>query len=335
MKENMRSRIPEDIIDRARQMDLFTYLSLYEPGELVHFSGNTYTTRTHDSLKISNGKWMWWSRGIGGKSALDYLIKVREMSFPDAVEQLTGQVANVSPAFFVEEYRKPREEKLFLLPQEAPDTERVFRYLISRGIDREVLQRCREEGVLYESLPYHNAVFVGLDRSGSPRYAFQRGTGSNFLGEVPGSDKRYSFGLAGSAESDHLHLFEGAVDLLSYVTLLRMNGRSGLEDHLLSLSGVAAGKGRETGRLPMALDHYLKEHPEIRRVSLHLDQDLAGRQASQKIQSLLPGYKVRDDPPPEGKDVNDFLCRKLGLKVTRRKEHPSRSFSDWREMVGR
>ncbi len=33
------------------------------------------------SLKISNGKWIWWSRGIGGRSALDYLIKVKGYSF--------------------------------------------------------------------------------------------------------------------------------------------------------------------------------------------------------------------------------------------------------------
>ena len=46
-------------------MDLLTYLKNYEPYELVHFSGNTYTTRTHDSLKISNGKWMWWSQRTG------------------------------------------------------------------------------------------------------------------------------------------------------------------------------------------------------------------------------------------------------------------------------
>ena len=54
-----------------------TYLQNYEPRELVHFSGNVYCTRTHDSLKISNGKWYWHSRGIGGRSALDYLIKVK------------------------------------------------------------------------------------------------------------------------------------------------------------------------------------------------------------------------------------------------------------------
>ena len=73
--------IAPEVITEAKRMDLLTYLREYEPGELVKFSSNTYTTRTHDSLKISNGKWMWWSRGIGGKSALDYLIKVRGMDF--------------------------------------------------------------------------------------------------------------------------------------------------------------------------------------------------------------------------------------------------------------
>lgn len=50
-------------IDAARQIDLLSYLQAYEPGELVHVSGSTYCTREHDSLKISNGKWHWFSRG--------------------------------------------------------------------------------------------------------------------------------------------------------------------------------------------------------------------------------------------------------------------------------
>ena len=58
----------------ARQMDLYYYLRQHEPHQLVHVAGNTYSTREHDSLKISNGKWCWFSRGIGGRSALDYLI---------------------------------------------------------------------------------------------------------------------------------------------------------------------------------------------------------------------------------------------------------------------
>ena len=85
--------IPPSVVREVKRMDLLTYLKNYEPYELVHFSGNTYTTRTHDSLKISNGMWCWWSRRIGGKSALDFLIKVRGMKFVDAVSLLLNKTA--------------------------------------------------------------------------------------------------------------------------------------------------------------------------------------------------------------------------------------------------
>lgn len=91
--------IAPEIIMEAKRMDLLTYLENYEPHELVRFAGNTYTTRTHDSLKISNGKWMWWSQGIGGKSALDYLVKVKGLSFLEAVETIMG--GNVALLFRV------------------------------------------------------------------------------------------------------------------------------------------------------------------------------------------------------------------------------------------
>lgn len=84
--------IAPEVVQEVKRMDLLTYLKNYEPQELVHFSGNTYTTRSHDSLKISNGKWMWWSESIGGRSALDYLIKVRGYSFMEAIEIIAGQV---------------------------------------------------------------------------------------------------------------------------------------------------------------------------------------------------------------------------------------------------
>ena len=85
--------IPPDVVAKAKEMDLLTYLQNYEPQELVRLSSNTYCTHEHDSLKISNGKWCWYSRGIGGRSALDYLIKVKEIPFTEAVEIITGQVA--------------------------------------------------------------------------------------------------------------------------------------------------------------------------------------------------------------------------------------------------
>ena len=47
--------IPADMVSRAKQMDLYTYLHDYEPQELVHLGSGTYCSREHDSLKISNG----------------------------------------------------------------------------------------------------------------------------------------------------------------------------------------------------------------------------------------------------------------------------------------
>ena len=67
------------VIEQARQIDLLSYLQRYEPRNLKRVAGNVYCTREHDSLKISNGKWYWWSMGIGGYSALDYLMKVRSL----------------------------------------------------------------------------------------------------------------------------------------------------------------------------------------------------------------------------------------------------------------
>ena len=152
--------IAPEVITEAKRMDLLTYLREYEPGELVKFSSNTYTTRTHDSLKISNGKWMWWSRGIGGKSALDYLIKVRGMDFVGAVQTIMG---NGSVNFPTCENIKSYEEQPLLLPEKSPTTDVVFDYLFGRGIDYEIINHCLEQELIIESLPYHNAVFIGYD----------------------------------------------------------------------------------------------------------------------------------------------------------------------------
>ena len=87
-----------EAINSVRNLDLLTYLRNYEPEELVKICRGNYCTKTHDSLKISNGMWYWFSRGIGGKSALDYLVKVRDYSFTEAVEKILKGVFLGIPA---------------------------------------------------------------------------------------------------------------------------------------------------------------------------------------------------------------------------------------------
>ena len=161
--------IAPEVILEAKRMDLLTYLRNYEPHELVKFSGNTYTTRTHDSLKISNGKWMWWSRGIGGRNALDYLVKVKGMSFLEAVETIVGHTAVQAP-IYVKPQKKDDNAPL-LLPDKSASTDKITEYLFGRGIDYEIINYCLANDLIYESLSYHNAVFVGYDEKNEPKYA--------------------------------------------------------------------------------------------------------------------------------------------------------------------
>lgn len=171
-------QIDPSVIEQARQMDLLSYLQRYEPSNLKRVAGNVYCTREHDSLKISNGKWYWWSRGIGGVSALDYLIKVREYSFVEAVETLTGITADWKPP---PPAVKKDEPKVLLLPEKNPSADRVTDYLFGRGIDYSLIQECIAEGIIYEGKKYHNAVFVGKDTGGTPKYAALRSTHRQFL----------------------------------------------------------------------------------------------------------------------------------------------------------
>ena len=305
--------IAPEVITEAKRMDLLTYLREYEPGELVKFSSNTYTTRTHDSLKISNGKWMWWSRGIGGKSALDYLVKVRGMDFVEAVQTIMG---NGSVSFPTYENIKSYEEQPLLLPEKSPTTDVVFDYLFGRGIDYEIINHCLEQELIIESLPYHNAVFIGYDENKEPKYAAYRATNqSRIMGDCTGSKKQYSFRLT-AENTGEVHLFECAIDLLSYATLMKLEGKDWRQLNLVSLAGVYSPKQKiEDSKVPVTLGRLLEKDKTIRRIVLHLDNDIAGRKATKALQTILSDkYEVVDDPPQYGKDVNDFLCKRLGIK---------------------
>lgn len=308
-----------DAIHSARQMDLITYLRQYEPQELVHVAGNTYCTREHDSLKISNGKWYWFSRGIGGRSALDYLIKVKGIPFTEAVGMILGRAAEMPPVSHIQGDSHQPKEKNLLLPEPVEGRpERVISYLTGRGIDRPLLESCIYHRLLYESAEYHNAVFVGYDPAGKDRYAAIRGTVGSYKGEVSGSDKRYSFSLCLPRQPPTVHIFESAIDLLSYATLEHRAGRDWRGDALLSLAGVFQRKREKV--LPVALKQFLEDRPSVKTVCLHLDNDAVGRGAAQGIIDALADspYQVIDEPPTHGKDVNDQLRWEL---QTKEKEH--------------
>ena len=78
--------------------------------------------------------------------------------------------ATSSPVFTPQRHANvERKRPPFEPPEKSPTTTRVEAYLRCRGISQAVIDHCLQAGILYESLPYHNCVFVGRDADGIPQ----------------------------------------------------------------------------------------------------------------------------------------------------------------------
>ena len=103
--------IPKEVVAEARKIDLLTYLKNYEPSELIEVCRGTYSTKSHDSLKISNGLWYWFTKQIGGKNAIDYLMKVRDYSFINAVQTVMGNIKVQAPIIYKQEEKSNSDSR--------------------------------------------------------------------------------------------------------------------------------------------------------------------------------------------------------------------------------
>jgi len=299
------TQVTKQQIEKAKEVNLLTYLMQYEPNNLVR-KGSDYCTKEHDSLSISkNGLWHWCSTGIGGKTALQYLIKVKEMDFVSAVHHLCGSSIHIDKPLTT----ITKEKKEFILPKPFHNNSKVIDYLRKRGIADNVIKYCIDNKLIYESAKYHNAVFVGYDQQGIARYGALRGTWEKaktaFKSEITGSDKKHSFKL--SNKSHKLIVAESAIDALSVATL-----RQKFDCTYLSVAGIYAPKTiNSRAKLPIALETVLTANPQITDIMLNLDNDDAGRKASAFIGSKLAmrGYIVANRPTQNEKDYNDLIVK--------------------------
>ena len=312
--------VTEDQISRAREIDLLSYLSAYEPNELIHDGPGRYTTATHGSLVISNGKWNWNGGGVAGVSALDYLVRVRGMGFVSAVETLTGERAESARSYQSAEASRPELERpTFYPPRPLKYPNGAVGYLQKRGIHPDVINHCLREGILYESRYYnlrselHNApicVFAGKDENGEIKFAAQRGINADLKRDKSGSDKRFGFCIpAVFGHGRHVAVFEAPVDAMSHASLQRRQGWN-WGGHRLSLGGTS----------DVALISFLERNPQIRRVILHLDNDKAGISAARKIKVTLAAddrfhhIRVSVNPPRGAKDYNELLFQVISME---------------------
>ena len=308
--------VTKEQVAAARRMTAIEFLRRYRAGDLVKSSAHgEFELKSHDSFKI-NGEsslWHWKSRGIGGKSALDYLLHVEGCSFVEAVRLLCEEQPVFTPKNHanVERKRPPFEP-----PEKSPTSTRVEAYLRCRGISQAVIDHCLQGGILYESLPYHNCVFVGRDADGVPKYAALRGTytyGKQFKAESTGSDKRFGFCIEPAQESGTVAVFEAAIDAMAEMTL---NGDAA-DKYRLSLGGIYAPEDGKPIHPPAALEEFLRRRPQANRIEFCLDNDPPGHAAAAALARLYGDrYRVAVRLPPiEGFDYADLAQAALEYRT--------------------
>lgn len=275
----------QEQIDRANRADLVSFLR--SQGEQLERAGHEYRWKRHDSLTIRENKWYRHSQSKGG-GPVDFLMEFFGMSFTEAVQALIHEQGNGKP-----EQTEPPNEPQFRLPTRNATNEQVKRYLTeARRIDEDVMGFFISTGDIYEDAAHHNAVFVGRDESGIPRYAHSKGTAGSFRLDVKGSDKSYNFCYRG--EGEKLFAFEAPVDLLSFLCLFKKDWQ---KQSYLSLGGVSE----------KALLHFLSDRPNIKTVFLCLDSDTAGNDAYSRIAKLTPEGLTVHRLVPLFKDWNEVL----------------------------
>ena len=281
----------QEQIDRANRADIADFLRTQ--GETLERAGNEYRWKRHDSLTVRENKWYRHSQSKGG-GPIDFVMEFYGRSFTEAVQLLTGELGEGKP-----EQTAPPPPSDFRLPPRSPDPGQVKRYLTeARRIDEDVTGFFFSTGDIYEEAAHHNAVFVGRDESGIPRYAHQRGTAGNFRLDVKGSDKAFNFCYRG--EGEKLFVFEAPVDLLSFLCLFKKDWQ---KHSYLSLGGVGE----------KALVRFLSDRPSVKTIYLCLDSDEAGNEACSRIAKLTPEGLTVHRLVPLFKDWNEVLQRRAEI----------------------
>lgn len=311
----MNKYIPPEELAEIKKIDLLTYLANYEPNELIKYGRNDYGTKTHSSLHISNGLWTWWAKNIGGKSALDYLIKVEGFDFIEAAS-LIKKCINSNPPVIQKNFKKHFNYETLMLPKKAKSNQNAIAYLTKkRCIDREIVDYYIDKNMIYESGVERAVVFVGHDNKNIPRFASKRYIDTTTKKNIYGSNKQWSFRLENST-SEILHIFESPIDLMSFQTFEKTKNKKWNNGNYLSLDGASLiGKDINDAEIPIALERFLKNNPNIKSLFLHLDNDRAGHDTAYKIiYYLSERYQIVNEVSSRFKDINEWLIRVLKTK---------------------
>lgn len=300
-------RYSEEQIDRANRVNVVEYVK--SQGLEIQKSGNWYKAKHMGGLyfNVRGNTWHWETRNAGGQGAISLCMEYENIPWKEAVKKLLNE--EMDEMRYQKDWQPEKEEeKEFILPDKNDTYKHVIAYLTkTRGLDYDLVKDMIKMGFLYEN-KHRSCVFVGFDEYGVAKHASIRSTntvGTTFKQDVAGSKKEYSFSISGSNEI--LNVSEAPIDVLSYITLQKINHIE-RADSYVSLGGVTN----------KALDKFLKKNPNIKKIRVCTDHDIAGEECANRIfQQYSSQYKVTRHRPKK-KDFNEDLIEEREIECLKK-----------------
>jgi len=245
------------------------------------------------SFKVDYDKNLWIDYGTGeGGSIIDLVMKMDNCSFHEAANKLERNSANVHLGSNAENtFSFHRDNPAMTIQNIIPITHpKLIAWVQERKIDLTLANfYCRE---IHYQTGNNNYFSIGFrnDKGG-----YELSSPPNFKGCFP--PKEITTFRKGK---ESCLVFEGFWDFLSYLTLQKIEKT---KHNVAVLNSVA--------NVQKAMD-FLKSHKEV---YTYLDNDDAGRKATESIQLIHSTVYNRSISYAEFKDVNDYLCgKKLAVK---------------------
>lgn len=289
-----RVHFTDEQIERANNVDIMSYARL--AGLELKREGRDYKATNYSgglTLTPEKNNWHLFSEDKGG-GVVQLCMLLENKTWQEAISSLINEDMQPMQHIHVSEEESTKE---FVLPDRNDTTKHVYAYLTkSRGIEPDIVKEMLDGGYIYENT-HAACVFVGKDMQGVPRHASVRSTnteGRVYKRDVPGSQKKYSFSITGN--TDTLYVFEAPVDLLSYMSFQK------LADIDTDASYIALG-----GVSDRALERYLGDNPNIKKIVVCTDGDEAGEKGYNRIsEKYRESYDIVRHRP-QGKDFNEDL----------------------------
>ncbi|MEI6706039.1 MAG: toprim domain-containing protein [Methylococcales bacterium] len=275
-------------IEQLRQLDLILISSRLgleqDQNDSKQFKSDSYR------ISLTGQKWFDHNANIGGGGAIDLTMHIKQITFTNAVNWLTGvdSVVLLQSHNNINKKLALKQKKSSIPIPNANNLQMVKNYLTSqRGLNADLVQWCITKGLIYADSRSNCVFMYGV------RGAELRGTDSIVQWRSIYGTIEHGFILP-AQNAQGVALLESAIDALSYRQL-----------HRKIITCSMAGNSNHTVMNQAVFIAKANNLPVLSAFDADKGGDIANTILSQY--AALNGVKIVQDRPIQGKDWNDVL----------------------------